>query len=202
MFDSLRAFRSNMDDVDAMTRVHDYLAENKLRGRSLDDVLRSNVVSSVSALDRLLHDIIHTGMIDIYAGHRASTPKYLGETIPIGIVARLKVAGDSLNDNVFSRTIRNKLRALSFQSPDKVADGLSYIWAENRKWQKIAAVMGEDEAYVRATLETIVHRRNSIAHEADMDAEYKFKRSIDPQLTTDFARFIRKLGETIHGLVR
>ncbi|VVD94925.1 hypothetical protein PAQ31011_01836 [Pandoraea aquatica] len=190
-----------MDDVDAMTVIHDYLAENKLRARSLDDVLRSKVVSSVSAFDRLLHDVIHTGMVDIYAGQRASTPKYLGETIPIGIVVRLKVAGDSPNDNVFSRTIQNKLRALSFQSPDKVADGLSYIWAENRKWQKIAAVMGEDETYVRATLETIVRRRNSIAHEADMDAEYKFKRSIDLQLTTDFARFIRKLGETIHGLV-
>lgn len=190
-----------MDDVDAMDSVYDYVLRNMRRPGNLDDLLRSKIVCSVSAFDRLLHDIIHTGIVNIYSGNRPSTPKYLDEPIPMRLVAQLNTSGNFPNDGVFAHAMRGKLRALSFQNPEKVADGLSYIWAENRKWQKIATAMGADESFVRSMLKEIVTRRNSIAHEADIGCFEKTKRPIDPKTTSDFTHFMRRLGETIHELV-
>ncbi|MCI3206207.1 hypothetical protein DBA20_14690 [Pandoraea capi] len=202
MHDALAAFRSNMDDVEAFAAFYDFLVENMRGQKSLDDLLRSKIVCSVSAFDKLMHDIIHIGIIDIYSGNRTSTPKYLDEPIPLGVVAQLKGVEDAPRSNIFSQTIRDKLRAMSFQHPDKVVDGLSYIWHEKRKWKKIASAMGEDEATVRVFLYEVVRRRNAIAHEADVHHFLQAKRPINREMATDFTRFMRRLGETIHELVR
>ncbi|APD11128.1 hypothetical protein UC34_03475 [Pandoraea vervacti] len=191
-----------MDDVDALTSVYDYVRQNMPSNANADDLLRSKIVCSVSAFDKLMHDIIHTGIVEAYAGNRATTPKYLDEPIPLKIVARLDNAGESPRDTVFARSIRDKLRTLSFQHPEKVADGLSYIWPENRKWQRIAAAMGEEEKGVREMLKSIVQRRNAIAHEADLRSDDDVKQPISREGAVEAARFMRQLGETFHRLIR
>ena len=40
------------------------------------------------------------------------------------------------------KIVREKLSKLSFQDPTKIADGLSYIWNEDQKWQRIALGLG------------------------------------------------------------
>lgn len=191
-----------MDDVETLGGIYDYLIEDSYAPTNLDDLLRSKIVCSVSAFDKLMHDIIHAGIVAIYSGKRASTPKYLNEPIALRVVAQLDLAEDAPRKNILSQAIHDKLRAMSFQSPDKVAEGLSYIWPESRKWKLIATAMGEDEGTVRSTLTEIVTRRNAIAHEADAQAFRTTKRSIDRKLTGDFSRFLRQLGETIHELAR
>ncbi|VVE29571.1 hypothetical protein PCO31010_03600 [Pandoraea commovens] len=75
MLKSLSAFESNMNDVDALTDIYDRLIENARATSSYDDLLRSKIVSSVSAFDKLLHDLIRIGMVEIYRGSRPTTPK-------------------------------------------------------------------------------------------------------------------------------
>ncbi|MFJ2992370.1 HEPN domain-containing protein [Pandoraea sp. NPDC087047] len=190
-----------MNDADALTGIYDYLTENVRGPVSFDDLLRSKIVYSVSAFDKLLHDIIRIGMVDIFSGNRPSTPKFLNEPIPLKVVEQLRSPAAPPSEIVFAQTIREKLKTLSFQDPEKVADGLSYIWSENQKWQKISAEMGDDEKTVRTTLKLIVSRRNAIVHEADIDMSAEAKRPIDRQSAGDVTRFLRNLGETIHRLV-
>lgn len=69
-----------MDDVETLGGIYDYLIEDSYAPTNLDDLLRSKIVCSVSAFDKLMHDIIHAGIVAIYSGKRASTPKVFERT--------------------------------------------------------------------------------------------------------------------------
>ena len=74
------------------------------------------------------------------------------------------------------------MKTFSYQEPNKVADGLSYIWEEKQKWKKISVQMNMDERIVKTTLKLIADRRNSIVHEADIDPSTNQKYSINNTL--------------------
>lgn len=201
MLNSLSAFRANMNDVDALTGLYDYLSDTISAPISFDDLLRSKIVYAVSAFDKLIHDIIRIGMVEIYMGKRPPTPKFLSEPIPMSVVQQLTSLTTPPPEVIFSQAIRTKLKTLSFQDPEKVADGLSYIWPENQKWQKIAAEIGKDDKVTRTTLKVITTRRNAIVHEADIDPVSDLKLPISRIEANDVATFLREVGEAIHKLV-
>lgn len=202
MPDALVVFRANMGDADALTALYDYLSGTIVGPLSFDDLLRSKFVYAVSAFDKLIHDVVRQGMVDIYTGARPPTAKYLAEPIPMAVVQQLITPATPPPELVFEQTIRAKLKILSFQDPDKVSDGLAYFWNENQKWQKIAAAIGADEKVTRTTLKVIATRRNSIVHEADIDPVSETKRPISRGEVEDVATLIRKVGEAIHALTR
>ncbi|MEO8339507.1 MAG: hypothetical protein ABI604_07265, partial [Nitrospirota bacterium] len=90
----------------------------------------------------------------------------------------------------------------SFQDPDKVSDGLSYIWNEDYKWQRIATIIGRDEKIARTTLKLITARRNSIVHEADMDPTTHSKLPITRAESNGVASFLLDVGNAVCQLVK
>lgn len=202
MPDALTVFRANMGDADTLTVLYDYLAESVGGPLSFDDLLRSKFVYAVSAFDKLIHDIVRQGMVEIYSGRRAPTPKYLSEPIPMSVAQQLITPSALPPEVVFEQTIRAKLKILSFQDPDKVSDGLAYVWNESQKWQKIAAAIGSDEKITRTTLKVISTRRNAIVHEADIDPVSETKLPISRNEVEDVAKLLRKVGEAIYFLTR
>ena len=101
----------------------------------------------------------------------------------------------------FEQEIISKLRIVAYQSPENIADGLSYIWDEKHKWQKIAAAIAMKEDQARTQLKLIVDRRNKIAHEADVDITSGGKFSISKSDCESSVLFIEKCGEEIVKLV-
>ncbi len=201
MRNALTVFHTNMDQVDALTALYDYLVKTIGNSANFDDLLRSKIVYAVSAFDKLMHDIVRKGMVEIYVGERPTTPKYLAEPIPLELVQQLNNATIPPPEVIFEQAVRNKIKILSFQDPDKLADGLAYIWNEKQKWSKIANAIGNDEKIVRTTLKLIVVRRNSIVHEADIDQVSETKRSISLDEVEGVGLLLRKVGEAIHALV-
>lgn len=202
MPDALTIFRANMGDADALTGLYDYLTESVGGPLSFDDLLRSKFVYAVSAFDKLIHDIVRQGMVEIYLGRRPPTPKYLAEPIPMSVAQQLITPSAPPPEVVFEQTVRAKLKILSFQDPDKVSDGLAYVWNEAQKWQKIAAAIGLDEKVTRTTLKVIATRRNAIVHEADIDPVSETKLPISRGEVEDVTTLLRKVGEAIHSLTR
>jgi predicted nucleic-acid-binding protein len=155
----------------------------------------------VSAFDKLMHDLIRIGMVEIFMGNRPTTPQYLAETITISTYSELTSATFLPKELVFEQAIVRKLKTVSYQTPDNVAKGLSYIWNEPQKWQKIASNMAMDTEAVKTELKLIVDQRNRIVHEADINPSTNQKYSItksDSQSVTDF---LQKAGEAIYTLV-
>lgn len=197
----LAIFHSNMRDAAALSDLYTFLSGSVGGPFSFDDLLRSRIVYSVSAFDKLIHDLVREGMVEIYCGKRPPTPKFNSEPIPLQSAFQLSSATTPPAEAIFEGIVRSKLKVLSFQDPDKVSEGLSYIWAEKQKWQKISAAMGMGEGVAKTTLKLIVSRRNSIVHEADMDAITNEKLPITQAVAEDVSSFLLKAGNAIASLV-
>jgi hypothetical protein len=101
----------------------------------------------------------------------------------------------------FEQEIILKNKTASFQEPAKIADGLSLIWTENRKWTKIAALVGQPEEDLKKMLKNIVDRRNKIVHEADIDPITETRLGIDLANVQVSVDIIDKIAKAIFDLV-
>lgn len=201
MRNALTLFNSNIVDARNLAGLHAHLTSTVQVPLSFDDLLRSQIVYAVSAFDKLMHDLIRIGMVEIFKGIRPVTGKYQSEPIPMQIHSAIVNASNPSADSIFEQAIFRKLKIISFQEPSKVADGLSYIWDESQKWQKIAARMSVDDNTVRTTLKLIIDRRNGIVHEADFDPTTNSKFAITPTETNDITDFLQRCGNHIGSLV-
>lgn len=190
-----------MAQTEQLIALFDYLNSHLKAPMDFDDILRSKIVYAVSAFDKLMHDLIRIGMVEIFNGVRPVTPKYSVEPIQMQVVQQLSNATPPPS-LVFEAAIRTKLKFMSFQDPDKIADGLSYIWVESQKWQKIAAAIAADEKSLRTTLKLIATRRNAIVHEADLDPITGVKIPITRHEAVDIVNLLKQLGEEIYKLVK
>jgi hypothetical protein len=188
-------------DARNLTALHAYLSQAVKVPCDFDDLLRSQLVYAVSAFDKLMHDLIRIGMVATFAGHRVPTNRYHAEPITIQFYVTLMAATLPPQEYLFEQEIVRKLGRLSFQDPDKVAEGLSLIWDEPYKWAKIAGAMGWRTDDARTKLKLIVGRRNAIVHESDMHPLTNAKTPITAAESTDVTDFLQLCGRTIAQLV-
>lgn len=122
-------FLSNLQTCREQTALHDFLKMSITSPLGFDDLLRFQLVYAVSSFDKLLHDIIRVGMVESLIGTRVPTAKFKAEAITIEFHATLVSSTLPPAQILFDQEVVRRLRLLSFQDPDKVADGLSLIWA-------------------------------------------------------------------------
>jgi RiboL-PSP-HEPN len=201
MHSALILFKANMEEAKNLTSLYEYLESSIKSPLSFDDLLRSQIVYSVSAFDKLIHDVIRIGIMEIFTDKRQPTPKYLAEPISTSTYNDLISATIPPKEYIFEQAIVKKLKTFSYQDPDKVSEGLSYIWEEKQKWQKIALKMAIDNETAKTTLKLITNRRNLIAHEADINPETNQKYSISKWDCQSITEFLCKCGEAIVDLV-
>ena len=140
-------------------------------------------------------------MVGIFENQRPATGKYLSETVAIQHLPGLAVGTAPPPPVRFEEIVREKLSKLSFQDPTKIADGLSYIWNENQKWQQIALGLGMTDEDAKRKQRLIVTRRNAIVHEADLDPVTNKKQVITQAEATDISNFLLAVGNRICDLV-
>lgn len=201
MLNSLLGFKQNLTSTRELASLHDYLLAHVKAPMTFEDLLRFQMVYSVSAFDKLIHDLIRIGMVDIFIGKRPSTAKYLAERITMTAYAALSAATIPPKEYYFEQEVINKLKTIAYQSPENVADGLSYIWEEKYKWQKIAAELAMTDDSAKTQLRLIVDRRNKIVHEADVDIATGIKFAISKTDCETSVSFLEKCGEAIVKLV-
>lgn len=201
MYSALILFKANMEEAKNLSSLYEYLESSIKSPLSFDDLLRSQIVYSVSAFDKLIHDVIRIGIMEIFTNKRQPTPKYLAEPISTSIYNDLISATIPPKEYIFEQAIVKKLKIFSYQDPDKVSEGLSYIWEEKQKWKKIALKMEIDNETAKTTLKLIASRRNSIAHEADINPTTNQKYSISKSECQSITEFLCKCGEAIVDLV-
>ena len=168
----------------------------------VSDLLRSEIVYSLSSFDRLIHDLVKAGMVDSFNGIRTPTNAYKNFSISLNQFDVINKASVPPAEFIFEQTVASSHKHLSFQDPDKVAEALSLIWHENHKWQKIAGVLKMTQNDLKTELKNIVIRRNQIVHEGDFDL---FTGDIQPITHSDAQQsvdFINNLGNTIYNLVK
>jgi len=165
----------------------------------VSDMLRAELVFSVSALDHFIHEICRIGMIEIAKNSRAKTDGYLKYQLPIR-ATELAIAGVPPEVWV-SDAVRERHSWQSFQDPDKVADAIRLI-SSKKLWDEVAGILGMTAGDVKITLKLIVDRRNKIAHEADMDPSNPGgKWPISTAMVDNAVGFIERVGASIYKVV-
>lgn len=182
----------------------------------LSDMLRAQWVYAVSALDKLIHELVRIGMLQAFVGNRTKTNAFNSfsmslkthlEIQQVAIQLAIQVIQSTNTplletpEHFFEQEIIVKHKLLAFQEPGKITEALSLIWKEEHKWQKIASSLNMPEDKVRNDLKSIVSRRNQIVHEADIDLQTNLRKDIDETDVKEAVEFILKLGESIFNAV-
>ena len=201
MVNAYQCFCTLMQDTKNTCALYDYLHQVVKPPYDYNDLLRWQWAQSVSALDKLIHDIVRIGMRESFSGNRPITDKFSNFAINFSTYQQLQQNQLSA-PLVFEQYVTAKNKTLSFQEPDKISDGLSYIWAEPHKWQAIATQMGKAENAVRTELKNISIRRNQIVHEGDYITSNTSRQSIEKADVDEVSDFIELLGTAIYTLVR
>jgi hypothetical protein len=167
----------------------------------VSDILRSEIVYAISAFDRLIHDLVREGCVDIFSGNKLPTSSYKNIEITLDQLEQINNSTFLPPEAIFENILIQKHKHLSFQDPEKITSGLSLIWNETHKWQKVALAMQKTEGDVKIELKNIVIRRNQIVHEGDIDMLTGQIQSIEHSAVQESVNFIEKLGTVIYGLL-
>lgn len=194
-------FELSIAQIRQTNDVYKYLKDVvKLNDAWIDDILRSQIVNVISALDRYLHEKVRKGICDMFLGNRDITNKFKSFSVSSDTV--LRIWGDSSltiidREILINEVVIQSLKTLSFQKAIKIKDALSYLWDEPHKMVIIAKEMevpgltdNDKQRYLTQKLDLMVERRNQIAHESDI--YFGVKRSICQDDVIDAITFIEK----------
>ncbi len=166
----------------------------------ISDILRSQLVLSVSAFDAFIHDVVRIGVCEIISGQRS---------LPLGLDKLLVSIGTCiklLNDEDYLIHIEEEILKRhsfqTFQHPDNVSSVLKIIY-DPPIWEKVSQKAGfSDAASVKRKLSLIVERRNKIAHEADCIPSAPGSRwPIETSSINESVEFIQSIGDAIFELL-
>lgn len=192
-------FRVNLARVRNLGVIHNTLNAQTNAAIDLSDILRSELVMAVSALDYYIHEIVRLGMLEVYRGTRPETSAFLRFQISLESVRQ--IVSDPTNDDWLDNEIRERHGWRSFQQAKPIAEAIGLI-SDISLWEQVSSHLGMPAQDVRQQLNLIVDRRNKIVHEADMDpTPYDTRWPIDEVLVDDAINFIEQIAETIHDLL-
>jgi len=188
-------FRQNIDRLKTLFGMHTAIRSRVTPALDPSDILRAAIVLSVSALDQLVHEVVRVGMLEAYARARPETDAFRRFEVSVASVRLAMMSGVSVD--WFDAEVRSRHAFVTFQRPDKIADGIRLI-SDVQLWQTIAQAMNARPEDIRRRLELVVDRRNQIAHEADMDPAFPGTRwPISEADVVDVISFLSQLGETL-----
>ena len=205
MNDAKNLFDESYNRLKNIHSLYRYLTQTSgFHHEVVEDLLRSEIVGIISALDKFINDLIVYGVMDSF---RNSKNK-------LDALGNLKLTFFEFDlyfinpldefqkyDNL-EKLLRLRLKQLTFQDPDKIASGLSFFWNESNKWKRISDLMNQNEKSVKTKLKNIVSRRNQIVHEADHDLYNQCLQPITPSFAEDSVEFVKAIVEAIYILVK
>lgn len=200
MVDAKQHFTSNIDRVKAIGGLYDALAGLTTSIIDASDLLRSQIVMAVSALDHYIHEVTRHGILEIFDGIRRPTDAFFKFQVSMGTLQQLTTQAGS-SRILLENEIREKHSYLSFQHPDKIGDAIRLFYS-SPLWPEVASSLSISVSDVKTKLKLIVERRNKIAHEADMDPSYPGARwPIDKHDVKTTIDFIQEVCESIHTII-
>lgn len=195
-------FQDNMRYIKELDALFIHLKDNLHLPNDLTDILRAEWVYCVSALDKLVHELVRIGMIEAFQGTRIHTNKFSSFGVTTNTLTSSLAGTVPPPEYWFEQEIIERHKTLAFQAPEKIADALSLIWNEQHKWQALAIAIGIDQTTLTTQLKTIINRRNQIVHESDLDLVTGIRNNIDKTDINDVITYIEKLSEAIFNAVK
>lgn len=203
MLRAILLFRRNRERILDLGAVYDlWMGQAPLLQKQLDEILRAQLVLTISAFDTFIHDCVRIGIVRKFLANGVINNNLSKYSIPFEdllIINSLQSNNDKANylDSVIKK-INSKD---SYQSPASVEFALGLLGIGNL-WSKLSLTMGMPANDIKLELSNIVNRRNKIAHESDLNV---LGVSLNPITKADVTRvlhFIYELALSIYKLLK
>lgn len=199
MQQALNHFGQNVAKVRDLHGLYGSLKAATTDAIDLSDLLRAEIVLVVSALDAFVHELVLIGMLETQNALRPPSLAFGRFTISMTSV-QIALAGGPAS-SWLEAEIRAAHGWLTFQRPDKIADAVRLI-SDAKMWDGVAATLAMPVGTVKAELNSIVDRRNKIAHESDLDPTSPGTRwPISDVMTKAAVDFVDRLAHAIFAVV-
>jgi hypothetical protein len=192
-----------------LSALHAYLEKNVSGVMQPDELLRAEWVARISALDLYIHELVAQGMLEIFEGRRPASPAYLKFTVSTETLNRIRAAATPSDASAaFDLYVRTYLGRITYQAPDDIAEGVR-LCSTSELWNEVALRLGAtaatkfDEAKTLKTqLSLAVRRRNTIAHEGDLQQTplrepWPINRADLAFVSTNIERVVRAIDKVI-----
>ena len=130
-------FRVNIARVRNLGAIHNTLNAQITAAIDLSDILRSELVMAVSALDYYIHEIVRLGMLEVYRGTRPETSTFPRFQISLKNVRQ--AVSTPTSDDWLENEIRERHSWRSFQQPDHIAEAIRLI-SDIRLWEQVSSI--------------------------------------------------------------
>lgn len=200
MQDAIDQFQLNIARVRNIQAIYTTFATSATSTLDLSDILRSQIVMAVSAIDHYVHEATRIGMLEILDGKRSNTPAFDRFQISLSSALHSRLA---TSNTWLEAEIRSRHSFLAFQYPDNIADAIRLI-SPIELWKEVGGVLRADPKDIKSQVRLLVERRNKIAHEADLDPTYPGSGTrwpINSTMVLDAIDFTERLCKSIHHLI-
>lgn len=203
MTKAYQQFEINISGLHNLTVVYEAFAD-KVSPLDISDILRSQIVLAVSALDCYFHDLCEESMLHIFE-HKNFSANNAFKNFTISMDTLHQIANTSvMSEKSFflSKEIKRKNSYRSFQEPKNISEALSYIGI-SKVWVKVGEIVGIESSELQSRLSLIISRRNQIAHESDINPTLGIgeKYAIDDKIVKKTIDFIKQIIDAIERVV-
>ncbi len=207
--DPITIFELAWQRCDELSGLQTYLSKNVSAVVKTEELLRAEWMSRVSALDLFVHELVAQSMLQIFQGTRPHSAGYNRFEVSGETLARiLNAQNRSEALAAYELNVRSKLKFMTFQDPEKIADGVRLI-SDIELWNCIAKELGATDAtkqqqakLLKGTLVSIIDRRNKISHEGDMQPSHpRIPWPIKVNDLTEISKTILQIVNAINKLV-
>lgn len=202
MHNAITQFRNNIVSVKELDKIYSLVSEKfPLLKVEISEILRAEIVLTVSAMDCFIHDLVRLGMLDTFKGNRVASKSFPKFNVSMKSLLRVIDANTPSEQQAYLESeIRRINSADSYQSPKSIEYALQLINIKSI-WVLISPKMQKPAEDIKNELSLIINRRNKIAHEADYDSVNMSKFPIDQQTTNDIISFIEQFCESINQII-
>ena len=164
-------------------------------------LLRSQFVLLVSALDTYIHDIVRIGILQEYQGIRPVSRGLSKLSLTYNDLSELESQPPMMKTPTMEQIIRRINSVDSFQSSKSIEYAMGLIGITGI-WSKLSSSLAVNAEDIKTKLDLIVRRRNQIAHESDYNPSTGHQRGINKNEIKDIKVFICDFVNAIHLIVR
>lgn len=140
----------------------------------VSELLRAAIVTSVSALDRYMHDLAVSNSIKILRRAEDQIPtEFKKLTIPVieakKAIKKIKDHPNSRPGHIIKKALQEGLHYKTYQGPTGIENCMAILGIK-KIWASLSPLMPNtpNSETIKTKLSTITNRRNKIVHEADL----------------------------------
>lgn len=198
-------FKYNIESVLKLDVLYLFIEDKNVKAIDPNEILRSEIVLAVSALDTFISDLLYYGIVQVFEGSRELSPDQMKPFNTFNIdMETLKKIIQAENEDIKKEILGSYIKKFNsknaFQDPKQIESALNILGIRNL-WVKIGEKISESGEDVKKELANITWQRHKIAHESDIDPVTLLKRDRDRESTLVAIQFIKKICDSIYELL-